>query len=145
MPVRAFLDSDGFTFRVTSQVIQRFQCPSGHFLIQTKSTASEALPRYRRVSMPVRAFLDSDSSYVPLARCPWCGFQCPSGHFLIQTSNCLSRCTRTCPYRFQCPSGHFLIQTLSPFRHAFTCRIEVSMPVRAFLDSDENEEKSSIR
>jgi len=69
--------------------------------------------------MPVRAFLDSDSSYVPLARCPWCGFQCPSGHFLIQT--------------------------LSPFRHAFTCRIEVSMPVRAFLDSDENEEKSSIR
>jgi len=61
-----------------------FQCPSGHFLIQTLNPGGE--------------FVEDED-----------GFQCPSGHFLIQTALWLHR-MHAVP-QFQCPSGHFLIQT----------------------------------
>ncbi len=61
-----------------------FQCPSGHFLIQTLNPGGE--------------FVEDED-----------GFQCPSGHFLIQTK--LSFFFSLADSMFQCPSGHFLIQT----------------------------------
>ncbi len=59
MPVRAFLDSDNYTRRITRSDGGGFQCPSGHFLIQTVETIIIP-PQHDYVSMPVRAFLDSD-------------------------------------------------------------------------------------
>ena len=59
MPVRAFLDSDGSGADKLARW-DGFQCPSGHFLIQTQH-------------VPVHTWI--------VAR-----FQCPSGHFLIQTA-----------------------------------------------------------
>jgi len=85
----------------------RFQCPSGHFLIQTKETAGSLPGGF--VSMPVRAFLDSDFPSLQAAVSGKYTFQCPSGHFLIQTL---------------CRGGNYRL------------RGRVSMPVRAFLDSD---------
>ena len=85
-----------------------FQCPSGHFLIQT----------YRRCGM-------NDNMVV---------FQCPSGHFLIQTDWYIDM--DSIEAEFQCPSGHFLIQTPQA-RGSPGLHLRVSMPVRAFLDSDQ--------
>jgi len=41
-----------------------FQCPSGHFLIQTNIEQQSLEYVIYSVSMPVRAFLDSDSKAV---------------------------------------------------------------------------------
>ena len=59
MPVRAFLDSDPQGNLWQTLCLQPFQCPSGHFLIQTLARRDEIIARLK-VSMPVRAFLDSD-------------------------------------------------------------------------------------
>ena len=110
MPVRAFLDSDPAIVILRGAVMH--------------------------VSMPVRAFLDSDPSWRADNVCRLIPFQCPSGHFLIQTKSAFT--CRVCHgVLFQCPSGHFLIQTHTQYDRACSCNW-VSMPVRAFLDSDKH-------
>ncbi len=87
----------------------KFQCPSGHFLIQTErwtlSTDEQQL-----VSMPVRAFLDSD---------------------LIRCGRTHRPQTVSMPVRAFLDSDHRL-----PLPRLGRQRRTVSMPVRAFLDSD---------
>ncbi len=60
MPVRAFLDSDNTGKESKWRIMRGFQCPSGHFLIQTGAVFRGVNQYTFFVSMPVRAFLDSD-------------------------------------------------------------------------------------
>jgi len=84
--------------------------------------------------MPVRAFLDSDAYAREWSFYNVDAFQCPSGHFLIQTY--LLADVVHLALEFQCPSGHFLIQTKCGSLWRRDDSLPVSMPVRAFLDSD---------
>jgi len=78
MPVRAFLDSDAVEVG-RDEDDNKFQCPSGHFLIQTVEGCG-----FRSCHF-------------------W--FQCPSGHFLIQTLHCAKATTTTTIISFNARQG----------------------------------------
>ena len=112
----------------------QFQCPFGHSGILTCSICVGS-PSRRKVSMPFRAFGDSDRSRK--WKC-WIGiswFQCPFGHSGILTDVPWAGVRALRP-RFQCPFGHSGI--LTPGGRGFRPQgvLGVSMPFRAFGDSD---------
>jgi len=114
-----------------------FQCPSGHFLIQTDSFHQVSTGTGLEFQCPSGHFLIQTDLLNGADSWQQYRFQCPSGHFLIQTIETFEKGGLMIA-GFQCPSGHFLIQTVMPVlaMPPGAAAGSVSMPVRAFLDSD---------
>ena len=159
MPFRAFGDSDGTIVAKAALQAVGFQCPFGHSGILTLgyvvgfplALRLVSMPfrafgdsdvglrsssgRQRTVSMPFRAFGDSDRTRTAWRRgTPTPLFQCPFGHSGILTSRCWP-CTVS-SFMFQCPFGHSGILTGRDAVEAGLVRGCISMPFRAFGDSD---------
>ena len=134
MPFRAFGDSDGRVLAVNSGLVGPVSMPFRAFGDSDEKLYYIVLDWTEYVSMPFRAFGDSDRrpKYLPVTTRPL--FQCPFGHSGILTP--LLRTGKHVADEFQCPFGHSGILTCTRAVQEVRHLGGVSMPFRAFGDSD---------